>query len=413
MLVSLLLLTLLADAPSTSPGAAPQTASPATPVLTFAEASQLAADGRNAEALIAFQRLASINPNDHQARIWIARMHERLGRPAVAEAVYRSVLLEDPSNVDAMLGIGTTLLARHFTDDAIDMLARAEALAPEREDILDAQGRAHREAGDEVRAITYFQRVVAMSPTEQHMLQLEDARSSYLHRVEAHGLSEDFNTGTSTTAGGGATVNYRLNDRYRVFGRGDAQRKFGISDQRGGGGVEWRWRPLTSFAGHVLIGPGNVIMPEGDYIGEVDHTYANVSWTGTYRYLDFNGAWMAVLSPAVTWWPTDRMSAGLRYAHAISRSNLLLTNEHGNSLHARGAYRYRPRLWLLGGYATGIEDFDTVSIDQIGNFKAHSVSGGVRWDLPSLTSLTGTYDYQWRADSVRRGRLVVSLAHRF
>jgi YaiO family outer membrane protein len=404
MLFSLLIVMMLAEGPQ---------APPPPPGATFAEASQLAADGRNAEALAAFQRLAAANPNDHEARIWIARIHERMGRPAVAEAVYRSVLLEDPANVDAMLGIGTTLLARHLTEDAIDMLARAEALAPSREDILDAQGRAHGEAGDPVRAIAYFERVVAISPTEQHRLSLERVRASYFHRIEVHGLSEDFNTGTSNTAGGGAMVNYRLNDRMRVFGRGDAQRKFGISDQRGGGGLEWRWRPLTSVTGHVLIGPDNIVMPERDYLGEIDHTYGRASWTGTYRYLDFNGAWMAVVSPAVSWWASDRLSIGLRYAHSITQSNQLLDTEHGHTLHARGAYRYRPRLWLLGGYASGVDDFDTVSIDEIGNFRAQAVSGGVRWDLPSLTSLTGTYDYQWRSNDVGRSRLLVGLAHRF
>lgn len=404
MLFSLLLVTML--------GAGPQ-APPAPSGPTFAEASQLAAEGRDAEALAAFQRLASINPNSHEARIWIARMHERMGHPAVAEAVYRSVLLEDPVNLDAMIGVATTLLARHATDEAIEVLERAEALAPESDVVLTSLGRAHREAGNTLRAIGYLERVVAMSPTEQHRLSLEDVQLSYFHRIEAHGFSEDFNGDTANTSTGGVLVNYRLSDTLRVFGRGDAQRKFGISDQRGGGGVEWRWKPMTTLVGHVLVGPDNVVMPERDYLGEIDHTYGAASWTGTYRYLDFNGAWMAMLSPAVTWWAADRLSIGLRYAFSISRSNLLLSNERGNSLHARAAYRFRPRVWLTGGYAAGIEDFETVSIDQLGNFKAHSVSGGARWDLPSLTSVVGGYDYQWRSDDIQRGRFSISLSQRF
>jgi tetratricopeptide (TPR) repeat protein len=404
MLFSLLLVTLLAEGPQ---------APPASSGPTFAEASQLAAEGRNADALVAFQRLASLNPNDHEARLWIARMHERMGEPAVAEAVYRSVLFEDPANVDAMVGIGTTLLARHLADEAIDMLERAESLAPQSETVLAALGRAHREAGNPVRALRYLERVVAISPTEQHRLSLEDVQLSYFHRVEAHGFSEDFNNSTSNTSSGGVLVNFRVNDRLRVVGRGDTQRKFGVSDQRGGGGVEWRWKPLTTLVGHVLIGPDNEIMPERDYLGEVDHTYGRASWTGTYRYLAFNGAWMAVLSPSVTWWAADRLSIGLRYAHSITRTDLVLSNEHGSSLHARAAYRFRPRIWLTGGYAAGVEDFETVSVDQIGNFRANSAAGGFRFDLPSLTSVIGGYDYQWRSDQVRRGRFTVSLAQRF
>ena len=403
MLFSLVLVTLLAG-----PQAPPASSDP-----TFAEASQLAAEGRDADALAAFQRLAAVNPNDHEARIWIARMHERMGHPAVAEAVYRSVLLEDPSSVAAMIGVGTTLLARHAADEAIDMLERAEALEPQSEVVISSLGRAHREAGNTVRALGYFERAVVMSPTEQHRLSLEDVQLSYLHRVEAHGFSESFSSDVSNTNSGGVLVNYRLNDALRVFGRADAQRKFGIRDQRGGGGVEWRWKPLTTLAGHVLIGPDNQLMPERDYLGEIDHTYGRASWIATYRYLDFNGARMAVLSPAVTWWATDRVSIGLRYAHEISLSNAMTSNVHGNTLHARGAYRLRPRIWLTGGYTAGIDDFETVSIDQIGNFRAHSVSGGVRWDLPSLTSVVGGYDYQWQPNEIRRSRFSLGLAQRF
>lgn len=405
MLFSLLFLLSLAQEPVR------QAAAP--PVLPLAAAIQMADVGREAEALAAFQRLAAVNPNDHQARLWIARLHERMGHADRAEAVYRSVLLEDPSSVDAMIGVGTTLLARHSPEEAIDFLERAEALSPQNDDILAALGRAHQEAGHTVRALEYLERAVALSPSEPHVLSLEAARRSYLHRVEARGFGEDFSGSTPGTTGGGVTVNVRLRETWRVFGRGDAQRKFGVSEQRGGGGVEWRWKPLTTLAAHALIGPGNDVMPEGDYLGEIDHTYDRASWTGTLRYLNFNGASVTVLAPAVTWWASDRLSLGLRYALAITSDKGLLTRQAGHSLLARGAYRFRPRLWFTGGYAAGVEDFDTISADQIGDFRANSLSGGARLDLASLTSVVGIYDYQWRTNSVRRGRFTLSLAQRF
>ena len=385
----------------------------APPVPTLTEAIQMANDGRDAEALAAFQRLAGVNPNDHQARLWIARLHERMGHPDRAEAVYRSVLLEDPSSVDAMIGVGTTLLARHAPDEAIDFLERAEALSPQNDVILAALGRAHQEAGHTVRALGYLERAVALSPTERHVLSLEAARRSYLHRVEARGFGEYFNGSTPATTNGGVIVNVRLRETLRVFGRGDAQRKFSVSEQRGGGGVEWRWKALTTLSGHALIGPGNDVMPEGDYLGEIDHTYDRASWTGTIRYLNFNGASVTVLSPAVTWWASDRLSVGLQYALAITRDEVFVSRQAGHSLLARGAYRFRPRIWFTGGYAAGVEDFDTFSADQIGDFRANTLSGGARVDLASLTSVVGAYDYQWRSNSVRRGRFTLSLAQRF
>src|SRR5947208_13570863 len=73
-------------------------------------AIQLAQEGRSAEALAALQKIAAANPNDHLARLWIANVHERMGHPELAAAVYHSIVLEDPRDVDAWIGLGTALL---------------------------------------------------------------------------------------------------------------------------------------------------------------------------------------------------------------------------------------------------------------------------------------------------------------
>ena len=105
MLLSLLLLTLALDAtPQGTPGN--------TTAADLPAAIQLTQQGQDAEALAALQRIAAANPTDHQARLWIARVHERMGHPDLAEAVYRSVVLEDPQNVEALVGVGVSLLAQ-------------------------------------------------------------------------------------------------------------------------------------------------------------------------------------------------------------------------------------------------------------------------------------------------------------
>ena len=68
---------------------------------------------------------------------------------------------------------------------------------------------------------------------------------------------------------------------------------------------------------------------------------------------------------------------------------------------------------MLGGYTSGVEDFDTFSIDRIGDFRANGAAAGVRYDLPTLTSLKGVYEYQWRDRGVNMGRVIVSFAQRF
>ena len=403
MIFSLLLATMLAWDPSPQEG-----------VATFAEAVEAANEGRDAEALAEFQRLANSNPDDLDARLWIARLHARMGNRDLAEPVYRGVLLEDPTDIEARVGIADALLARGETAQAIEVLEVAEQTDPENAAVLSTVGRAHIQAGRTRRGIEYFERASAISPTSQNRMLLESARLSYLHRIELRGSNEQFDDSTPNAHFGDLVVNVRLSDSWRVFGRGQAQRKFGVSEQRGGAGGEWQWKPTTILRGQVLVKPDNVVMPEGDYMGELQYTYMDATWTGSVRHFDFNGARTTMIYPAVQWAPDGRPATlSLRYALSWSKANALPHAELGQSLHMLGAYRVWPRIWLRVGYAAGVEDFENFSIDRIGNFRANTASGGFRIDLPTLTGIVGTYERQWRSLDADMNRFSLSLQQRF
>src|SRR3954468_15808735 len=74
-----------------------------------AEAERLAKSGAYAQALKAFQALAAANPDDLEARLWIARLHVSMGQPGRAADVYQSIVAAQPQNVDALIGLGTSL----------------------------------------------------------------------------------------------------------------------------------------------------------------------------------------------------------------------------------------------------------------------------------------------------------------
>lgn len=104
------------------------------------EAERLAASGAHEEALERFQAIAAANPDDIGARIWIGRLHMRMGHARRAAAVYESIVAVDPKNVEALAGLGAALVEAGDLDAAAGVLTRAEALAPERIDVLAAQG---------------------------------------------------------------------------------------------------------------------------------------------------------------------------------------------------------------------------------------------------------------------------------
>ena len=384
-----------------------------TPPPTHAAATELARNGEHEEALVAFRRIAAANPDDHDARIWIARLHMRMGNPELAEAVYRSLLVEHPARVDAMVGLGQTLAELGRADEALEILERAESASPDNPDLIAALGHAHRDAGHTTRSLYYMERAVMLSPTRQNKDALERIRLMHGHRLVSNNFLESFTLPVSDTRSSDLTVNVRLNDAFRVFGRGQVQRKFGERDARGGLGAEWRWRSDTTFGAHVLVGPDNLVLPEWDANLQVAHTRRDTELMFAYRFFDFaiGDAW--VLSPAVTWWARDDLSFSLRYALTLTNFNIGGERTETHSARLDGAYRFYPRVWATLGYARGVENFENFSPDRLGDFRANTVSGGVRIDMPTLTSLFGVYEHQWRRNDVEMNRFTVGLAQGF
>jgi YaiO family outer membrane protein len=336
-----------------------------------------------------------------------------MGHPELAGPVYESVLLEDPSNLDARLGLVATLLARDDRDRALEILEPVEARESQNPAVLTLLARAHRLEGRERTSLQYYERAAAADPITPRRMTLEAARARYRHRIETRGFNEQYDGGTPDSRSGDVTLDYRLGEHWRVVGRGQVQRKLGVSEHRAGGGVAWQWKPGLTLRGHALLGPDNVVMPEGDYLGEIAYEYRAATWLLDVRHFDFTGARTLVISPALSWRPSDRVGLTLRYAGAHSVSNTLTSGENGHSAHVRGEYRLRNRVWLHAGYAAGVENFETYAIDRIGDFRANTASGGVRINLPTLTTILAGYEHQWRSGSVTMGRVTLSLVQHF
>jgi tetratricopeptide (TPR) repeat protein len=129
------------------------------------EAERLAAKGAYEEALTRFQAIAAANPDDIQARLWIGRLHLRMKQPRRAAAVFESIVATDERNVEALSGLGVALVDAGQWTEAADILDRAEAIAPDRLDVLAAQGRRHAASGRATHAHAYKRKALAGDPT--------------------------------------------------------------------------------------------------------------------------------------------------------------------------------------------------------------------------------------------------------
>lgn len=375
-------------------------------------AIELAQAGQNAEALAAMQKIAAAHPEDHVTRLWIANVHMRMGHPELAEPVYRSITIDDPGNVDAWVGLGTALLHEDRIVEGLDVLRRAEQIGSENPNVIGALATAYQLAGDDRRSIEYRQRLVTMAPTRANVMLLEEARRAHGHRIETQAYDEDFTGPTQSTRASDVVVNYRLSEAVRVIGRAQLQTKFGRREDREGAGIEWRWTPWGTVTGQVLVGSSNRVMPQRDYLGRIDYGYHSTTWTGQVRYFDLFGANVLMLSPGVTVAPLPRWTVGLRYA-LTSTDFGTVTGIQSHTFDVRVARELTPRIWARGGYVRGVENFENFSIDRAGEFRANTAIGAIQILLPSLTSIVGSYDYQWRPDDVRMGRASIALVQAF
>lgn len=407
MVFSLLLAMSLALSPAAQDAPAPATSE-------LSAAVEAANEGHDAEALAAFERVVAADPDNHEARLWIARLHARMGDHDLAEPVYRSVLLENPDSIDAMLGVADALLRRHEPDQAIELLEVAEGLVANNGDVLGGLGRAHQAADHGDQAIDYLKRAVSVAPTRRNLLSLEAAREFYLHQIRASAANEQFSDATPESTLGDLALNIRLTSRWRLLAQGQVQRRLGRTEERGGGGVEWRFASATTLRAVALVGPDNRVAPELDYLGEVRHTYGATTWSAGVRYFDFGDTETITFSPAIEWTPESPLALALGYTASRTDSRTTSTVT-GHSAFVRAAVRVFPRISIQGGYASGVEDFDRFSIDRTGDFRADTLSGGVRVYLPSMTAIVGQYEFQRRNRGTKKdmGRVTVSLVQTF
>jgi YaiO family outer membrane protein len=374
-------------------------------------AEQLARSGRTVEALDIFERIVAENPTDVEVRLWIARLQFRLGRTEEAEAGFRAVLLEHPSDVDARIGLGAALTRRDAWREALTVLLDAEHDAGENAELFAALARAYRRAGDDVRALEYYGRAVTLEPGDPDLVE------GYEATLRAYGSSiivEAFDEGGVSDARSiSLTGSLRVLPRLEIEGRARVQNRSGSSETLGGGGGIWRINRSTNLAFRAAGGVGNVSLPNADLMAEVRYYRGAFEIGGIVRHLSFSDVGVTAASPLLAWDTGERWRLASRYTY--SRSSFHTTGESSgdHSVLLRESFRSWRRVDMTATYAYGIESFEDLTADRIGNLGAHTVAATVQFRLPSLTSVATTWERQWRSNDTRLDRLTVTLLQGF
>jgi tetratricopeptide (TPR) repeat protein len=389
-------------------------------------AERLARTGHTVEAMELFKQVVAQNPNDAEARLWVARLDLRMGKVDEAETALRAVLREHPGNVDAKIELGNALMRKGAPDEALTILLDAEREAGENADFYAALGRAYRRTGDARRALECLTRAKALSPHDPDVrLSYEAVALAYGHSIVVEGVADQNSTGMNTSQGSFAT-SVRVLPRLHLDGSVRLAGRSGDSDALGGGGALLRLGRSSNLGIHASGGSHNTILPTSDTAADFTN-YAGVYEFGTsLRRQLFDGVHVFSLSPTLAWdlgrsrldsrytysrLEFDTHNRIYRYARLGAAAIDKTTGDH--SVFFRETWRGWRRTWLHVVYAYGIESFETLTIDRIGSLGATTVATGVRFNAPSLTTFNANWEHQWRSNSTSVNRYTVGLVQTF
>jgi len=378
-----------------------------------AEAERMAKSGNYAAALKQFQALAAANPDDIDARLWIARLHAQMGHPEHAVDVYRSILAVQPQHLDALIGVGQSLVKLGRLHEAADVLNRAEALAADRPAVLAAQGQLHQAENRTTLALAYYERALSLDPGNAEIRALADVlRAERGHRLELDYDFQHLNTDVEDSHAGTFEINARANDLLRVFGRGQIDRLFGVNDERAGGGIEWSMTRLATLRIGALFGFDPVYLPKSDVFVEAALQQGRARWGVLVQRAVFEGSDLWIGGPELTVKLTDGVDASIDYFHGQAAVDGM-TNDFGTdtvAIRISGPVSHSVRLGA--GFTHGIDRLDWLSSDRI-TFEADTFSLRAACSFTPFVTLEVGYDYQSRPEDVQVHRARAALTYRF
>lgn len=379
-----------------------------------AEAERLANSGEYAQALQQFQSVAAANPDDIDARLWIARMHAKLGHPEHAADVYRSILSVQPQQADALLGAGEALIALDRLNEASELLKQAEALSPDRPAILAAQGRLHHAANHTTLSLAYYNRALALDPNNAQLrAEADTVRAERAHRLEVDYDFQHPNTGQDDGHLGTFVLNARANDTVRVVAAGQTETLYGVSDQRAGGGFEFALSRKVNLNIGALFGFNPVYLPETDVYGEITYTDRRMTVGAVVRHAGFeDDSDVLLIGPELVARVSNSFEASITYLRGSSDASDGFSNISTDTvaIHLDGAVNKQVRLGL--GYTHGIDRVDWLTSDRIG-LEADTLDIRGNFSITPFVGLEVGYAFQSRPADIQIHRARAGLTFRF
>jgi tetratricopeptide (TPR) repeat protein len=375
------------------------------------DAAALARAGRHVQAIGVFEQRVARSPGDIDARVWLARLYGWTGRGPEAKRMARLVLEEHPDHVEALVILAGLLMNEADLTGASAVLARAGAVAPGSAEVSAGLARLSWLAGASGRALDLFEQAHRATPGDGDLARrLEDVRRGHAHAVTALvAFERDGRVGPQA----GVAASVRLGDRWRADAVLERGERAGRGQQRAGAAIAVRLSPGVTARAGLLAGPGNTAWSRREVEGSLGYARGQLEWSGTARLLTFEPVDATVWSPGLTWRVSDDVSVEARLSLSRTRFRESASETWDRSVLLRTRWRVHHRLWLDGAVASGLESFETLASDRAGRVASRAAAGGLRLDLPSLSSVSVTVERQRRSTGAASLRVAAGFTQRF
>ena len=241
-----------------------------------------------------------------------------------------------------------------------------------------------------------YKRAMALAPGDPDLVEGYEATvRAYGSSIAVEGFAEG---GVSDARSASLTASVRVLPRLEIEGRARVQNRNGSSDTLGGGGGIWRVNRSTNLAIRGVGGVGNTSLPNGDVMAEVRHYRGAIELGGIVRHLSFSDVGVTAASPLLAWDTGERWRLATRYTYSWSSFHATGESSGDHSVLLRETFRAWRRVDMTATYAYGIESFEDLTADRIGNLGANTVAATLQFRLPSLTTVATTWERQWRSN---------------
>jgi len=391
--------------------------------LTFAEDWQTEVRVRVsnkdlASAITLVEQRLQTAPDDLEARGWHGRLLAWTGKWEAAESEYRYVLQRVPSDADILSGLADVLIWREHFEEALSVLNDAQALQPNRTDILIRQGRVLRALHRNREAREKFRAALALEPGNSEGRQgLESVRNEPRHELRI-GTDNDLYNYTDTAFAQGISLSSKWNPRWSTSFSQTTYQRFAQDAAEFSGSATWRYTAHNALTVGGAVAHDSGVIPRAQAFFELGRGFT-VSREGVVRgietayrqrWLWFADARVLALTAAATFYLPSDFTWSISITPARSRFPLTPAAWQTSGL-TRLTFPLFPRVTANAFYAVGTENF--AQQDQIGQFSARTMGGGARIQLTRRQDVSGYIANQDRSQRRTQVSLGMSYGIRF